>query len=97
MLFSYNYNMKFDYDPQKSAKNKAKHGISFEQAKVLWTVPTIEIEARTMDEPRYMMIGKINGKFYSCIYTTRSDSVRLISVRRSRKSEEKIYHDYSKT
>ena len=89
--------MIFEYDPKKSAKNKLKHGISLEEAKALWSVPTVEIEATTMDEPRFMMIGQINGKFYSCIYTIRGDAVRLISTRRSRKSEEKIYHDYIKT
>lgn len=90
--------MKFEHDHNKSAKNKQKHGISLDEAQMLWFVPHVEIEARTLDEPRLMIIGKINDKFYSCIYTTRGvDTIRLISARRSRKTEEVIYHEHIKT
>ncbi|OGT63557.1 MAG: hypothetical protein A3E85_04580 [Gammaproteobacteria bacterium RIFCSPHIGHO2_12_FULL_45_12] len=89
--------MKFAYDKNKSATNKAKHDISLEEAKELWQVPSVEVEARTIDEPRFMVIGKLNGKFYSCIYTLRGNAIRLISARRSRKTEEEIYHEIIKT
>lgn len=88
--------MKFEYDPAKSDKNEEKHGISFEEVKKLWLVPNVELQARTVDEPRHMVIGKINGKFYSCIYTIRNQSIRLISARRSRINEENIYHEFIK-
>ncbi len=61
--------MKFDYNIEKSTANKAKHGITLEEAKLLWTIPSVEIKAKTVDEPRFMIIGKVNGRFYSCIYT----------------------------
>ena len=86
--------MKFEFDPEKSKANRAKHGISFEEAGALWLVPVVEIEARTIDEPRFMMIGKLGGKCYSCIFTKREGIVRLISVRRSRRKEEAIYHEH---
>ena len=89
--------MKFEYDSRKSLANKSKHGITLEQAKELWFSPCVEIEARTDGEPRSMIIGKIKGKFYSCIFTMRGDTIRLISARRSRKSEENIYHECLKT
>lgn len=89
--------MKFVYDKKKSATNKSKHGISLEEAKELWFVPSVELKAKTIDEPRFMLIGKINGKFYSCIYTIREEAIRLISARRSRKAEEEIYHENIKT
>ena len=90
--------MKFEYDPNKSAINKQKHGISLEDARLLWLVPHVEIQAKTVDELRYMIIGKIGDKLYSCIYTIRDiDVVRLISARRSRKSEEVIYYEYIET
>lgn len=85
--------MKFEYDDQKSINNKTNHGISLEEAKTIWQSPFVEIKAKTVDETRYMAIGKINSLFYSCIYTIRTDAIRLISARRSRKSEEKIYHE----
>jgi len=89
--------MKFEYNPKKSATNKTKHGITLEQAQQLWFVPSIEIEARTQDEPRYMIIGKLKGKFYFCVFTKGTQMIRLISARCSRKTEEKIYREYIKT
>ena len=94
MLFWYTYDMKIEYDAKKSTINLDKHGLSLEEAKELWSVTAVEVEARTVDEPRFMIIGKIKGKFYSCIYTNRGDAIRLISARRSRKSEEKVYHEH---
>ena len=88
--------MRFEYDPEKSRSNQTKHGLSFEQTKLLWQSPFIEIEAKVVDEPRYMIIGQIKGKCYSCIYTLRSGVIRLISARRSRKSEEKLYYEHIK-
>ncbi|MEM7620486.1 MAG: BrnT family toxin [Pseudomonadota bacterium] len=84
--------MKFEYDPEKSASNHDKHGIDFEDAQALWLDPDLlEIQAKTIDEPRYMVIGKINDTHWSAIITYRDDYIRLISVRRSREAEVKIY------
>lgn len=85
--------MKFEYDPKKSEANKLKHGVTFEEAKLLWFTLSIEVQAKTIDEPRSIIIGKIKGKFYSCIYTMRGDVIRLISARRSRQSEETLYNE----
>ena len=85
--------MKFEYDSKKSQLNRQKHGISLEEAKELWLLIGIEIQARTEDEPRLLRIGKFKEKFYSCIYTSRKDVIRLISARRSRREEEKIYEE----
>jgi uncharacterized DUF497 family protein len=54
--------MNFEYDLKKSIINKSKHGISLEEAKMLWNVPAIEIEARTVDELRFMIVGKLGGE-----------------------------------
>jgi len=86
--------MEFEWDPGKSSLNQQKHGLSFEQAARLWMVPAVEIQARTVDEPRAMLIGKIQEKFYSCIFTRRGSVLRLISARPSRKKEVMIYHEH---
>ncbi len=84
--------MIFEYDPQKSSSNKLKHGIDFEEAKDLWNDPElIQIEARTTDESRYLLIGRIADIFWSAIITYREDCTRIISVRRSRTEEVKLY------
>lgn len=60
--------MKFEYDSNKSAINKAKHGISFEEIQVLWDSPCVEILAREGKEPRFLVIGMLNKKLYTCVY-----------------------------
>ncbi|MBW1659602.1 MAG: BrnT family toxin [Deltaproteobacteria bacterium] len=84
--------MDFEFDPNKSRKNKKKHGIDFIKAQELWNDPDrIEIPTKFLDEPRYVLIGKIDDVFWSAIFTYRGDKIRLISVRRARKNEREIY------
>ncbi len=84
--------MDFEFDPDKSAGNKAKHGIGFEDAQALWDDPwLLEAPARTVDEPRFIAIGRIGGRHWSAICTRRGDRIRLISVRRARKEEVERY------
>lgn len=82
----------FEFDEAKSLVNLSKHGIDFIDAQLLWNDPgLLEIPAKTEDEPRYLMIGLINGKHGSAVITYRSTHVRLISVRRSRTEEVALY------
>ncbi len=84
--------MEFEFDPDKSTVNQAKHGIDFAEAQVLWQDPMyVEIPARTTDEPRWLVIGQINGKHWSAVVTYRQQRIRIISVRRSRDEEVAIY------
>lgn len=84
--------MNFEFDPDKSRKNKKKHGLDFLEAQVLWDDPDLlEIPARTKDEPRFLIIGKINKKYWSGIITYRDENIRIISVRRSRTEEVEVY------
>jgi uncharacterized protein len=84
--------MKFEFDSGKSTKNKEKHGIDFIEAQALWDDPDLlEIPARTMDEPRFLIVGKIKNKHWSGVITYREENIRIISVRRSRNVEVEAY------
>jgi uncharacterized DUF497 family protein len=84
--------MAFEFDPRKSAANLAKHGIDFVEAQRLWEDPDLlEIPARTEDEPRWLIIGRIDAKLWSAVVTSRGDVIRLISVRRARDDEVALY------
>ena len=88
--------MEFEFDPKKSDSNKQKHGLDFYEARALWDDPDLlEIPVQTIDEPRYLVIGTIEGKHWSGVITYRGDKVRIISVRRSRKEEVEIYESES--
>ena len=75
--------------------NLEKHGIDFTQARALWLDPkSVEIPARAGGEPRFAVIGQIEGKHWTAFITYRGDRVRLISVRRSRPSEVARYEHH---
>lgn len=84
--------MQFEYDPNKSQSNLAKHGIDFETAKLLWHDQyRLELQATSAVESRFLVIGKIKGKYWSAIITYRGTNIRIISVRRSRDNEVSLY------
>ena len=84
--------MEFEFDEAKSRTNKDRHGIDFVEAQALWEdADLLEVPARTEDEPRAVVIGKIAEKHWTAIITWRNDKVRIISVRRSRGEERELY------
>ena len=84
--------MIFEFDPNKSKSNKEKHSINFFEAQALWGDPDlVEIPVNTIDETRYMVIGRISNIYWSGIITYRGENIRIISVRQSRPEEIKIY------
>ncbi len=88
--------IEFEFDEVKSQVNLKKHGIDFEAAQQLWNDPDlIQLKVKYSDEPRFLVIGRIAEKFWSAVITFRNkgknESVRLISVRRSRKKEVALY------
>jgi len=84
--------VEFVFDSSKSAANACKHGIDFVAAQEIWQDEMlVEIPARTLDETRLLVVGKIDGKHWSAIITYRGSAIRIISVRRSRPEEVEIY------
>jgi len=83
---------KFEFDLKKSLSNLDKHGIDFISAQAIWVDPDfIEVQAKAIDEPRSLVIGRISEKHWSAVITYREQSILIISVRRSRSSEVAIY------
>ncbi len=85
--------MKFEFDSAKSDSNKIKHGLDFVEAQALWTGEVVEVTAVSASEPRSLVIGTIQGKHWSAVVTRRGESIRIISVRRSRENEIETYEN----
>ena len=86
--------MRFEFDARKSRSNQKKHGIDFKEAQRLWNDPDlIVVPARTTDEPRFLVVGKIEDLHWSAVITYRGERLRIISVRRSRREEIELYED----
>jgi uncharacterized DUF497 family protein len=86
--------MPFEFDPVKSERNKAKHGIDFIEAQALWDDPhRVEVAARSTTESRSAVIGHIQDRLWVAFVTYRHDeeTIRLISVRRARPDERRHY------
>jgi uncharacterized DUF497 family protein len=83
----------FEYDQTKSQTNQQKHGINFIEAQQLWEDDNLlEFPARKVEnEERFFAIGIINQKYWTAVITYRTDIIRIISVRRSRTEEIKVY------
>ena len=87
--------MEFEYDAKKSQANKRKHGIDFEKAQSIWDDDFLVLPAATKGEARFVLIGRIEDKMYSCVFALRGKKIRIISCRRSREKEKRGY--YGKT
>ncbi len=84
--------MNFEWDPIKSATNNTKHGLDFEKDKELWRDDNrVEIHVPYPDEERFIIVGKLNNKHWTAVYTMRGAIIRIISVRRSREKEVQLY------
>ncbi len=59
---------------------------------MLWKdINRFEIPAKTIDEPRWLVIGKIGEKFWSAVITYRGENIRIISACRARDDEIELY------
>ena len=85
--------MPFEFDPDKSAVNKAKHRIDFIEAQALWNDPDrLEVAARSDVEPRSIVIGRIHDTTWAaCVTYRHEETIRIISVRRARAREKQEY------
>ncbi|MBK7337789.1 MAG: BrnT family toxin [Saprospirales bacterium] len=84
--------MKFSWDSNKSASNKEKHGIDFDQAKEVFGDSNAIIDkAKTVNgEERWVAIGKTLKLFIvSVVFTIMNTTIRIISARQARKNEMK--------
>jgi len=88
--------MAFEWDQGKSTANKEKHGIDFDTAKMLWSDDNrLEIHLPYPVEERWIIIGKIDNRLWTAVFTLRGSLIRIISVRRSRKKEVDLYEEKS--
>ena len=84
--------IEFEFDPNKSQQNEEKHGVDFVEAQELWDDPDLlEVSARIEDEPRFIIVGRIETGHWSAVVSYRNGKIRIISVRRSRKKVVALY------
>ena len=89
--------MKYEWDENKNIKNIEKHGLSFNDAELIFESPVLVAEDTRIDygETRFSGIGIINNFFVVVIYTENDgkDTRRIISFRKATKSERTFYEN----
>ena len=94
---SYNVGMEFEWDTAKEASNLQKHGVSFDDATlVFYDTGRIETyDARgNYREDRWVTIGLAFSAVLYVVYAVRDEeAVRLISARKANANERKQYRE----
>ena len=83
-----------EWDDKKAAINKQKHGVSFEDAALIF-VDENRIERRddrhSQDEDRWQVIGMVEDVLF-VVYVERGEAVRLITARAATPKERREYY-----
>ncbi len=90
--------VQFEFDPAKDSINKAKHGVSFEDAKALWNAAGVEADLGLVNgEYRYVRMAPLKGVVHLAVFTFRRGSIiRLISARQATEKETEVYEQNRK-
>ncbi|MEH2023514.1 BrnT family toxin [Nostoc sp.] len=87
--------MEFEWDKSKAAANLNKHGVSFEEAKTVFSNSLAVIfddKAHSIDEQREIIIGHSQQNLLLLIsFTERSNAIRIISARLATRKEREDY------
>lgn len=82
------------FDPAKDAANREKHGLSLAFGDRIFRdgdhllIPSIR---KRDGEERFKVVGLVEGRMFTGVFTWRGDVARFISVRRSNAGEERAY------
>jgi hypothetical protein len=91
--------MNFEWDPGKRSLNLLKHGLDFVRAgEVFQGVVRITLDNRLdYGETRYRCMGLLDNRVVMIAYTTRSETIRIISMRKANDREKEIYEKRPET
>jgi uncharacterized DUF497 family protein len=77
-----------EFDPEKDARNRARHGLSLADFAGFDAEPVVRVDDRQdYGEVRFIACGRIGGVPHAIVYTRRGETMRLISFRRAREKE----------
>ncbi|MDT4896737.1 MAG: uncharacterized protein QOH25_1814 [Acidobacteriota bacterium] len=89
--------MLFKWDESKAASNRAKHGVSFEEAATVFGDPlsdTFDDPDHSAEERRFIIIGTSEqGRMLVVAHSDDGETVRIISAREPTHSERESYEE----
>jgi len=86
----------FEWDPGKARTNERKHGVTFEEARSLFTsgVDFLEIydEGHDESEDRFIAIGPVQAGVICVVFVEREeDTIRILSARHATRRERRMF------
>jgi uncharacterized DUF497 family protein len=89
----------FEWDEQKARANRAKHGVTFEEAETVFVDPLVGIASdpdHAPEEGREIAAGvSYAGRLLLVSFIQRDDSIRIISARKLTTYERRLYEEES--
>jgi len=87
--------MRYSHDPRKRAANLKKHGYDFKDAPQVVESPasvTFEDRRFAYEERRFITLGLLRGQVVVVATAETDEEIRVISMRRAERHEEKFYY-----
>jgi hypothetical protein len=86
--------MRIDWDEPKRRTNLRRHGFDFVDAREIFESETITITDDRFDygEIRYVSFGMLQDIVVAIVYTETDETIRVISLRKATRNEEKEYY-----
>jgi uncharacterized protein len=87
--------MRFEWDESKRRSNLKLHGIDFLAARIVFAGRTITLSDDRFNygEKRFLTLGLFWGRPVTIVHTETDQVIRIISIRKASKNEEKIYFE----
>ena len=84
-----------EWNEKKNAKNFARRGLKFEYAQTVFDGPTFTFEDTRFDygERRLITFGLLESRMVVITHTQRGENIRIISMRKGNKREQKTYQE----
>ena len=85
--------MQFIWDESKRIGNLKKHDLDFALTYLVFEHDTFTFEENsiTYNERRFVALGLLNGIVVVVVHTETDDVIRVISLRKAVKNEQKLY------
>ena len=86
--------MTFEWDEAKRRANVQKHGIDFACVAEVFAglTATMEDDRHPYGEQRFVTLGLLSGRVVVVVHTERADRIRVISVRKAARNEQRLYY-----
>ena len=89
--------LRFEWDPRKAATNRAKHGVSFEEASSVFGDPLglfVDDPRHSVGERRHVLLGSSEQhRLLAVMFTEREEVIRVVSARKVTRRERKSYEE----